>query len=485
VARPNTTPARGARANRPVRAARPARSALLLVLALLLAAIGYLGVGTGRQLLADRSFRPIAVPAPTAAPPGIGALLSQAPAPPAAARSRPNAPVPTPAGVAAALAGALADPELGPSVAGQVFDADTGALLFDQRSTESVAPASTAKLLTAAAILSVRQAGDRFSTRVVAGAEPGTVVLVGGGDPTLSAAPAGQPTRYAVAARITDLAARVKAGLGGTAVRRVLVDDSAFTGPGSAPGWDPVDTPSSYASLITATMVDAGRDSADAEIRSAAPELAAGTALADALGGAEVGPGQAPAGARLLGQVRSAPVDVLVEQMMRASDNVIAEVLARQVAIATSRPASFAGAAEAIRAVLGGAGIEIGTGMVDGSGLSVRDRIPAAALARALLVTLDPAHSRLRPLLSGLSIAGWDGTLLDEGRFSGPAAIADGAVRAKTGTLTGVSGMAGLVTDADGRLLVFSFVADQAPAEGPSRVAVDALVATLVRCGCR
>jgi len=173
--------------------------------------------------------------------------------------------------------------------------------------------------------------------------------------------------------------------------------------------------------------------------------------------------------------------------MLRSSDNVIAEVLARQVAIATHQPASFAGAAEAIRAVLAEAGIDIGTGMVDGSGLSVQDRIPAAALAGTLLATLDAKHSRLRPLLSGLSIAGWDGTLLDEDRFAGPAAAAAGAVRAKTGTLTGVSGMVGLLTDADGRLLVFSFVADQAPSafESSSRGAVDNLVAALVRCGCR
>jgi D-alanyl-D-alanine carboxypeptidase/D-alanyl-D-alanine-endopeptidase (penicillin-binding protein 4) len=166
---------------------------------------------------------------------------------------------------------------------------------------------------------------------------------------------------------------------------------------------------------------------------------------------------------------------------------VIAEVLARQVAIATNRPASFAGATEAIRAVLADAGIDIGTGMVDGSGLSVQDRIPAAALSATLLAAVDAKQGRLRPLLSGLSIAGWDGTLLDEHRFRGPASIAAGAVRAKTGTLDGVSGMAGLLTDADGRLLVFSFVADQAPAafESSSRGAVDNLVAALVRCGCR
>jgi len=469
VARPNTKPV----------------TLALLVLALLLAGVGYFGVGAGRQFAADRSFRPVRVPSPTAAPPGVAALLSAASAPPTQSRPAANPPVPTAAGVAAALAGPLGDPELGSSVAGQVFDARTGALLFDRRSQDSVAPASTAKLLTAAAVLSVYAPTDRFSTRVVAGAEPGTVVLVGGGDPTLSAAPAGQAPRYAGAARITDLASRVRTALHGVEVQQVVVDGSAFTGPGAAPGWDPVDTPSAYASLITAAMVDAGRDRADDEIRSAEPDLAAGNALADALGGASVSLGSAPPDGAVLGQVHSAPVDVLVEQMMRSSDNVIAEVLARQVAIATHRPASFAGAAEAVRAVLADAGIDIGTGMVDGSGLSVQDRIPAAALAGTLLASLGAEHSRLRPLLSGLSIAGWDGTLLDEDRFSGPAAIAAGMVRAKTGTLTGVSGMAGLLTDADGRLLVFSFVADQAPSEGPSRIAVDNLVAALVRCGCR
>jgi D-alanyl-D-alanine carboxypeptidase/D-alanyl-D-alanine-endopeptidase (penicillin-binding protein 4) len=456
--------------------------------ALVLAAVGYAGVSVGRQFAADRAFTPLQIPAPTA-PPGMSTMLAAAAAAPSPiAGSRPDAPIPTPAGVAAALAAELDDPGLGPSVAGQVYDAATRTQLFDQRSTAAVIPASTAKLLTGAALLTVRQPTDRFSTRVVAGSEPGAVVLVGGGDPTLSAAEPGQPTRYSGAARIADLAARVRASLGTAArIEQVIVDDSAFTGPGVAPGWGAEDTPSIYASVITATMVDGGRDVPDAEIRSTAPDLAAGNALAAALGGATVSRGSAPPDARVLGQVRSAPVDVLIEQMLRASDNVIAEVLARQVAIATSRPASFAGAAEAVRATLAGLGIEIGDGMVDGSGLSMLDRVPAAALTSTLLAAVDPRHPRLRPLLSGLAIAGWDGTMLLEDRFSGPAAIGAGSVRAKTGTLTGVTGMAGVLTDVDGRLLVFSFVADQAPAafDITSRSAVDRLVAALVRCGCR
>lgn len=458
---------------------------LLLALALLLAGIGYLGVGTGRQALADRTFRPVRVPAATPPAPSLAALLADAAAVPTVASGESEAPVPTPAGVAAALAPKLRDPQLGPSVAGQVFDAGSRALLFDRRSAALVAPASTAKLLTAAAVLTVHRATDRFDTTVVAGSTPATVVLVGGGDPTLSAAAPGRPTQYPEAARISDLAARVRAAVGTAIISRVIVDDSAFPGPGTAPGWEPQDTPSAYASEITATMVDGGRDAPGADIRSAAPELAAGNALATALGGAEVSRGRAPAGAKVLGKVRSAPVSVLVEQMLRTSDNVIAEVLGRQVAIAEHQPATFAGAAAAIRTTLAAQGISIGAGMLDGSGLSLRDRIPAAALAKTLLAAVAAQQQRLRPLLSGLSIAGWDGTLLAEQRFHGAAAIAAGAVRAKTGSLTGVSGMAGLLTDADGRLLVFSFVVDQAPFQDPSRAAVDNLVAALVRCGCR
>jgi D-alanyl-D-alanine carboxypeptidase/D-alanyl-D-alanine-endopeptidase (penicillin-binding protein 4) len=232
-------------------------------------------------------------------------------------------------------------------------------------------------------------------------------------------------------------------------------------------------------------MVDGGRDSPDAAIRSATPDLAAGAALARALGGGQVEPGTAQPGARVLGTEQSAPVGVLVEQMLRDSDNVLAEVLARQVALSAHQPASFAGGADAIRSTLSGSGIAVGSGMRDGSGLSVLDLMPAAALSQVLVQAESPSHRRLWPILTGLSVAGWDGSLVEQGRFTGPAAAGDGAVRAKTGSLTGVSAMAGIVTDADGRQLIFAFVADRAPAEAIARAAIDQLAVTLVRCGCR
>ena len=68
---------------------------------------------------------------------------------------------------------------------------------------------------------------------------PGVVVLKGGGDPTLSAAPKGQDTWYRDAARISDLAEQVERS--GIDVTAVQVDVSAYSGPTMAPGWDPAD----------------------------------------------------------------------------------------------------------------------------------------------------------------------------------------------------------------------------------------------------
>jgi D-alanyl-D-alanine carboxypeptidase/D-alanyl-D-alanine-endopeptidase (penicillin-binding protein 4) len=472
------------------------RSGVLLVMVAVLVATGmYFGLGAGRQYLADRAFHPIAIPTATQPAPDGAAALAGAVAVPTTAdtsaspASGNGASGPTAAGIRAAVSPKLAAAGLGKSVSAQVIDAATGAKLLDQRSNELVAPASTAKLLTAAAMLSVHKVTDRFTTKVVAGASSGTVVLIGGGDPTLSGAAVGQATEYPEAARVTDLTRQVKKQLAGIPVTQILVDDSLFTGADTAPGWASEDAPSSYASPITAAMVDAGRDSPDATVRSATPDLAAGQALASGWSDVAVEWGTAPAGAKVLATVKSAPVGTLIEQMLSESDNVIAEVLARQVALATKKPASFNGAVGAISATLAAIGIKVGAGMKDGSGLSAADRIPAGALGQVLLKAVDAKDSRLHPIVAGLSVAGWDGTLLEQGRFSGAASAAQGEVRAKTGSMTGVSALAGLATDAAGRMLVFAFVADQVPGGDPdslaARIALDQAVAALAGCGCR
>jgi D-alanyl-D-alanine carboxypeptidase/D-alanyl-D-alanine-endopeptidase (penicillin-binding protein 4) len=466
------------------------RHGIGLVGCLLLVAMvsGSAGSDSGRTPAAPATSTPTAGSPPTAAPgsPAPSAPEVTAPAPVLGALGGAE-PVPTAAGVARVLAGPLADPRLGGRLVGTVIDAESGAVLLDRGAGQPAIPASTAKLTTAAAVLAALPADFRIATRLVAGAGPGEVVLVGGGDPTLSAAAPGTPTGYPGAARLADLAAAARRG-GVHTVSRVVVDGSRFPGPAVAPGWDPVDLGSSYAAPITAVAVDGGRVGPRAAVRSTVPDLAAGRALAALLGspGAAVLRGTASPNARLLGQVRSAPMAGIVEQMLLASDNVLAEALARQVAVAERLPASFAGAAEAVRQVLGRLGIPVGTQLVDGSGLSRRDRISAAALAAVLRTAVSTAQPALHGLVPGLPVSGYDGTLGDRYR-AGPPTAAAGVVRAKTGSLTGVTSLAGMVTDADGRLLVFAFLADKVPAGGirAAEAALDVVTTALGHCGCR
>jgi serine-type D-Ala-D-Ala carboxypeptidase/endopeptidase (penicillin-binding protein 4) len=200
--------------------------------------------------------------------------------------------------------------------------------------------------------------------------------------------------------------------------------------------------------------------------------------------------GTASPQAAVLGSVASAPIADLVEHTVRTSDNVLAEVLAREVAIARKGEPSFTGGADQSLAALSEAGFDTaGTRMVDGSGLSTDDRVPAALLGRMLATAAAPApvdreSGLLRPIVTGLPVAGGDGTLDDRFDPTSPASAGRGVVRAKTGTLIGVSSLAGVTTDADGRLLVFALMSnDVAPAAVRPRL--DAIAAELSRCGCR
>jgi serine-type D-Ala-D-Ala carboxypeptidase/endopeptidase (penicillin-binding protein 4) len=398
--------------------------------------------------------------------------------------------MPNPSAVAAALAGPAAASALGGRLLAHVVDARTGTVLYDRSGATPAAPASTAKLLTAAAILTARPPTARFTTTVVAGKPAGTVVLVGGGDPTLTGAAKGKPGAYPDAARMSDLAAQLSARH--VHVTRILVDSALFAGPSISPDWDPGDVPTSYGAPITALMVDGGRGQPGDAIRSGAPDLAAGAALAARLGSPQlpVSRGVAPAHATRLAAVSSAPLGTLVDQMLQESDNVIADVLARQVALAEHASASFLGAAAAVRTVLARLGVQVGAGMRDGSGLAADDRVSPAALTEVLRLIAGTAGGAraagARTAYDALPVAGWSGTLKDRYGTS-PVVAAAGRVRGKTGTLTGVSSLAGAVRDAAGRLLVFALDADRAPPGGnyAAEAALDRVAATLAACGCR
>ena len=445
---------------------------------------------------------PASTPSPTQPP-------EPSPAPVLAAVAA-DAPIPTTDGLEAALDALVAGANLGSNANPSVRDVATGEALYDRGADRATVPASTMKLVTAATVLATRGPAYRIPTRVVAGANPGEVVLIGGGDPTLSIGAKGY---FPGAARLDQLAAQVtKTGITPT---KVIIDGSLYEGPVVEPGWDPDIPTGGFAGVATALMTNGTRIKLNrlpnyyAE-RYAQPDVAAGQAFAKALGlpASAVSKGAAPAGSgpeadpsagpgptasadptvagAELGRVLSPPMLRLVEFMLVESDNVVAEALARQVAVAKGEPASFIGAAAAMKAVLAELGLPT-TGIVlaDGSGLSRTNRLNPALLTAVLAKAGDGSNPALSPIYSGLPVAAWSGTLTE--RFKGAAARAGvGAIRAKTGSLNKVSAMSGVVTTADGRLLSFAMLADQVPGNpDAARAAYDRIAAELTTCGCR
>jgi serine-type D-Ala-D-Ala carboxypeptidase/endopeptidase (penicillin-binding protein 4) len=339
-----------------------------------------------------------------------------------------------------------------------------------------------------------RLGGDAtFTTRVVTGVAPDEVVLLGGGD-VLLAPGAGDPAAANGHAGLDDLAEATATALrsqGRTAVA-VRVDDSLFSGPSMGAGWTQSDLALGFAAPVTALAVNAGRVEDERYApRVADPSLAAGETFAGLLRAegvavaGDVARTVAPAEPEVLAEVSSAPVADVVGYVLAASDNTAAEAMARMVAVEMGRPAAFADAARAVLDEVALLGVDVsGVTLADGSGLSDGSSMPAQVLTGLLATAASGEHPELRPLLTGLPVAGLDGTLLD--RFTDDGAVAGlGAVRAKTGSLTGVTSLAGTVLTVDGRLLVFAVLADAVPATGPAREAVDSMAAVLAGCGCR
>lgn len=423
--------------------------------------------------------------APTAAVPSMAAA---APREPLLAADTAG-PEPTTAGLAAALAPVLADPALGRPVAVSVLDAVTGVSLWDRLGATPVLPASTAKIVTAVAALSGLPPQLRLTTRAVAGPLPGEVVLVGGGDVTLAGPAARAPVGPATSApaRLADLAAQTRTALAGASVTRVLVDDSAYAGPATGPSWKPGYLVADVAP-VSALSIDGGRAGPARDARVADPALAAGQAFAQLLGvpAGAVLRGTAPSGAATLATVQSPPLPDLVEQMLTDSNNDLAESLAHRLALARGLPATFAGGAQATAQALTGLVPAGAVTLVDGSGLSTDDRVQPAAVAALLARLVRDATGRFGAVLSGLPVAGFDGTLQDRFR-QGPVVPAAGEVRAKTGTLLGVGALAGLVRTADGRLLAFDITLNAVPMAGTraAEAALDRIASALAACGCR
>ncbi|MGW7527544.1 D-alanyl-D-alanine carboxypeptidase/D-alanyl-D-alanine endopeptidase [Streptomyces sp. NPDC054783] len=381
---------------------------------------------------------------------------------------------------------------LGGTHAAAVVDVATGRRLYGTDAGKALTPASTTKIATAVAALSALGPDHRFTTRAALEPDTGELVLVGGGDPTLTArAEAGGTSRSSEAesgggwAGLRELAANTAKALHKRGIRKVTLsyDTTLYSGP----ALHPIGVNDNLAP-VSALIADEGRtdgSSSGPAPRVSDPAKDAAGKFAGFLKDAGItttspGPSKASTRAQTLATVSSPPLSDVVERMLTNSDNDIAEALARQTALTSGEPGSFDGGAEAISARLTKLGLPMsGASFHDGSGLDRDDRLTADLLTALLVTAGDPGRPGLRPVLTGLPVAGFTGTLAD--RYTDSAA---GVVRAKTGTLTGVNTLAGTVVDADGRLLAFAFMASGTTDPLEAESALDRTATALAGCGC-
>jgi D-alanyl-D-alanine carboxypeptidase/D-alanyl-D-alanine-endopeptidase (penicillin-binding protein 4) len=326
-----------------------------------------------------------------------------------------------------------------------------------------LAAASTQKLLVAAAALSVLGAGYHFTTRVVsAGALEGNVltgdlIVVGGGDPTLTTATDPGP----VATALSTLADAIVAA-GVTRIDGALVaTDNRYDRERAIADWTPGEIAEGDSGALGALVVDGGYRGG---VPASDPALDTAQQLADLLtarnvnisGGVTHTEEPVPAGAHEIAHVESPSLSAIVEEMLTVSNNETAELLTRELGFERSGTGTTATGTDAVRIALAHLGVPVsGVDLHDGSGLAPSDRVTCAALLRVVELSARPQFTAID---HGLPIAGRSGTLIS--RFTGTSLV--DRLRAKTGHITGVVGLAGVIDAASrrGASPRFAFVAN-------------------------
>jgi D-alanyl-D-alanine carboxypeptidase/D-alanyl-D-alanine-endopeptidase (penicillin-binding protein 4) len=317
-------------------------------------------------------------------------------------------------------------------------------------------PASTQKLLTTSAGLAVLGPETTLDTRAVAAAAPadGTVdrlYLVGGGDPLLETPDVqalrdqipelkGSPTTSLAALADSIVAAGVK-----RIPKGIAGDDSRYEDLRYLPTWKDSYRTDGQVGPLGALTVNGGFSTLKPKpVPVSDPAVFAAQKLTELLEarGVDVGKSatreNAPAGAVEIAKVSSPPISEVVGEEISTSDNLGAELLAREIGLQASKQGTTAAGTQAILAKLAALGANTTNAtMVDGSGLDRGNRATCALLLGAFELGQRP---ELAALWNGLSVAGQKGTLVDQ--IGGDLT---GKVRGKTGSLDGVTGLVGII----------------------------------------
>lgn len=386
-----------------------------------------------------------------------------------------------------------------------VYDVTSAKPLLNVRGTRKRILASNAKLFTAAAALNRYGADERFITTLWADGETvngelvGNVYLRGGGDPLFGGT--SYVKRYYGSAATVEQLALLARTVGLTKITgRVYGDETAFDSHRGTATYGfrrSGEIGGQLSALIFNRGFNGGKYQADPP-RFAAQKMR--TALEDA--GVDVagstGVRAAPAGARPVAFVESLPVSTLARLMNKPSNNYLAEMLVKGLAmppeavtggtgqttggtgaataadgdplLTTGEPATTRTGAETARLFAASLGSRVSLG--DGSGLSRTDRAAPREVVDLLRGLSTTAY--FQPFDRSLPIPGVDGTL--QSRMKGTQASK--RCRAKTGTLSNVSALSGYCNTKDGRLIAFSILNNSVWPAG-ARTAQDRIVKTI------
>jgi len=380
----------------------------------------------------------------------------------------------------------------------EVLDATSGQTLFSKDEQQPARTASVMKVLTAAVALDVLGPDYRITTSVmVSPSEPGKIYLVGAGDVTLSRMPGNITSYYAKAPKLDSLTKQIAswAKASSISISAVSVDSSLFGGEKEwHPSWSRLGLSSGYMAPVSALQIDAARLTSTRNPntwlaqRTSTPVKQAGDLFVASLNKMGIATGlkataaKAPTDSVVIASVQSRPVSELVANMLRVSDNSIAEALGRVASIKSGLDGSMASLTPLYKKVLKARGLDVSKiSVIDASGLSRLNQVPAA-LINDLLLLVNQGVGDYEALEAGLPISGESGSL--KSRFAtGSKVETKGKVIAKTGyILTGYS-LAGFLTAKDGTELIFTVYNLAERANANHRLAMDNLVYRFYQCG--
>jgi D-alanyl-D-alanine carboxypeptidase/D-alanyl-D-alanine-endopeptidase (penicillin-binding protein 4) len=383
--------------------------------------------------------------------------------PPPVHRNAPPARRPLPPG-AAALQAALREQfvHAGQESGGVVYDLTDRMPLFSLRGGVARPPASVEKLYTSVAVLRELGPGATLQTTVLGtgflgagGVWHGNLWLRGGGDPTFGDAAFNRTWEHGQGSTASELAGQLQQAGIRRVTGHVIADGSLFdsrTGPPSS-GFQP-DIPD-LGGQLSALTYDHGATGPLTPWTFADRQLVRTMRALGIAARATRFAGVTPTDARPLASVSSPPMSVLLRLMDVPSDDFFAEMLTKQLGARFGGTGSTAAGARVISDVLDGYGIH--PTIVDGSGLSRADRSTPRGVVE-LLTALNgtPTGDELN---SALPTVGVNGTVQTIAVHT----AAQGRCIAKTGTLNGVTNLAGYCHSRGGKLVAFALFIDGPP----------------------